>query len=149
MSGAKCVYVLAVATGLALLVIWQSTLVRSTGYQVAQLEEAVREEISRKHKYKAQITKLKSPKRIFRLMQQLGIPLVSGSSPERSNPAYEQEEEAGQSAPAPHNQPEEGNDEPSMEEAPLSFPSTTARSTAGNRAGTEEANIQEPSETPE
>lgn len=146
MSAAKCIYVLAVATGLALLVIWQSTLVRSTGYDVARLEEAVRKEVSRKHKYKAQITKLKSPKRIFRLMQQLGIPLVSGTPREKSEPSKEPETSGSQPKREPEVKPQNDDQGPSIEEAPLSFPSTTARSVADGTATNEGAGEQETSE---
>lgn len=149
MSGAKCVYILTVATGLALVVIWQSTMVRSTGYQVARLEEAVRKETSRRHKYNAQITKLKSPKRILRLKQQLGIPLVSGSRPRKPQPAEESEPPEGQSGSSGSPRPEREDDGPSMEEEPLSFPSTTARSVVLDVDGGDGPEEQESSDNSE
>lgn len=124
MSAAKTLYALAVATGLALLVIWQSTLVRTTGYQLARLESAVRKATARKHKYKAQITKLKSPRRIFRLVKQLGIPLVAGSEPMQALSGFRADGESAET-------------EPDGRQAPLSFPSTTAGSTLENTAGSQ------------
>jgi len=75
MGLAKCLYIFAVATALALLVVWQSTVVRSGGYLLARLEKEVEREQWRGRMYRAQVSKLKSPARITRLLGQLGIEL--------------------------------------------------------------------------
>jgi len=75
MGLAKCLYIFAVATALALLVAWQSTVVRSGGYLLARLEREAEREQWRGRMYRAQVSKLKSPTRITRLLGQLGIEL--------------------------------------------------------------------------
>ena len=106
---ARCLFVLAVATALALLVSSQSAQVSSGGYLLVHLEREAQRQEWHGRTYRAQISKLKSPKRIARLLEELGIELETA-------PATQ----AGQSgtAPAPQTRTasgeEAGADEPSV-----------------------------------
>ncbi len=76
MTTGKTIYVLALATALALAVAWQGARLRRTGYRVQELKEAVAQQQYRCDMYRAHLSKLKSPQRITALVEWLGLDLL-------------------------------------------------------------------------
>ena len=81
MKVAKILYIRAVPTGLALLVIWQGAVIRSRGYRLQDLKERCARERVRTKKYKAQINKLQSPMRVMHLVRKHQLDLKNAPVP--------------------------------------------------------------------
>jgi len=76
MDLAKYFYVVSLSTFLALLVVWESTLIRERGYRLDRLNTEVQRSEARAQIYRAQLGKLKSPGRVVHLLKELQIDLV-------------------------------------------------------------------------
>ena len=76
MRVARILYVQAVLTALALCVLWQGVLVRQAGYRLERLRRDAEERQAEVEKYRAQVSKLKSPQRVVQLVEKLGLNLA-------------------------------------------------------------------------
>ncbi len=84
MRESKSLYILALTTLLALLVVWESAAIRRKGYALQQISSNLKREQALQYLYRAQITKLSSPQRILRLVRRLELDLVqSPQAPRR------------------------------------------------------------------
>ncbi len=75
MTPAKVLYLILLCTALALLLVWQSSLARSVGYEVQDLHAEAAEQRAENAAYVAQLGKLKNPRRILALVAWLGLDL--------------------------------------------------------------------------
>ena len=75
MTPGKLLSVAVAATGMALVVVWQSAAIRGVGYRLQELRSEITEQEAQQAIYRAQISKLSSPQRIRRLVTLLGLEL--------------------------------------------------------------------------
>jgi cell division protein FtsL len=75
MTPAKSVFCILLATALALAVVHQSAVLRQTGYRLEQVSREIAEEKTEYAVHEAHVCKLRSPKRILALAEQLGLDL--------------------------------------------------------------------------
>ncbi|MHC4592142.1 MAG: hypothetical protein ACYS8L_05545 [Planctomycetota bacterium] len=75
MTPGKLVYVAALATGLALAVVWQSAALCEAGYRLEELEAQAAEQEAEGAIYESHLSKLKNPQRILGLVAWLGLDL--------------------------------------------------------------------------
>ena len=73
MNIARVLYIQVLLTALGLCVIWQDTLVRQEGYRLERVGRDIENARTEVQKYKAQISKLRSPQRIVTLVRRLGL----------------------------------------------------------------------------
>ena len=82
MKLSRIICVLALSTTLALVVVWQSKLVARAGHDVQGLRGAFRREKAVGEIYRLQVTQLRSPRRIVKLVDELALELVQEPLPE-------------------------------------------------------------------
>ena len=75
MTPGKLVYVFALATALALAVTYQSSVRLQAGYRLQGLRAEISEQQADRSVYRTQLSKLKNPQRIMRLVAWLGLNL--------------------------------------------------------------------------
>jgi cell division protein FtsL len=71
----RVIFVEVVIAALALCTVWQSRVARREGHRLEELQQRVRRREERIQRCRAHISKLKSPQRIMRLVQSLGLRL--------------------------------------------------------------------------
>ncbi len=79
MTPGKVAYVMVLATALALAVVWQNALLRSTGYRVHELHTRVAEQHSEQAAHRAHLSRLRNPRRVAHLVSWLGLELEAPS----------------------------------------------------------------------
>jgi cell division protein FtsL len=79
MTLGKFIYLLAVATAVALCVVRQNAALRATGYRVQDLREEVADQEGERATYQAHLSKLRNPQRIQSLVAWLGLDLCERS----------------------------------------------------------------------
>ncbi len=93
MAPGKMVYILALATALALTLVYQSSIRLRVGYDLAELQSQIAEERADEQVHQAQLSKLKGPRRIGHLVAWLGLdlqePTVVLASAEEADPGLE------------------------------------------------------------
>ena len=92
MRESRSLYILALTTFLALIVVWESAAIRRKGYALEQINAHLKREQALQGIYRAQITKLSSPRRILRLVKRLELNLVQ--SPQAPPPLAGQDARA-------------------------------------------------------
>jgi hypothetical protein len=75
MTPAKLVYLMIVATGLALGVVWQGAMTRRMGYSIQDLRAEGEELRAQRAIYRAHLSKLKNARRVSTLVSRLGFNL--------------------------------------------------------------------------
>jgi hypothetical protein len=78
MTPGKLALLLALATALAMAVICQSNARLRVGYQLQELRAEIGEQQAERSMYGTQLSKLRNPQRIMRLVAQLGLDLQEG-----------------------------------------------------------------------
>jgi hypothetical protein len=76
MTPGKTAYLMALATLLALCLVWQSASLRNVGYRIESLRRETAEQRDQAVAYRAQLSRLKSPRRILGLVDWLGLQLA-------------------------------------------------------------------------
>lgn len=69
------IYVVVVATALALVLVWQGAGLRATGYEVARLQGRIADQKALTAMYETHLSKLKNPQRVTTLVGWLGLDL--------------------------------------------------------------------------
>ena len=82
----KVLYIQMLLTALALCLIWQSTLARHEGYRLELLRREIENAKVEAQKYSAQISKLRSPQRVERLVERLGLDIEQAPQPPEPAP---------------------------------------------------------------
>ena len=95
MKLARVTCVLAICTALAMAVVWQSKLVAGAGHELQSLRCVIRRERAVGEIYRLQVSQLRSPGRIVKLVDDLALGLVQEPLPEalsaRRSPAVADE----------------------------------------------------------
>ena len=107
MNPVRIIYVLSVVTALALCLVWQTREVRQAGYRLEELRREAECRQTEVHVYQAHVSKLKTPQRILKLVESLGLPLQQ-SSPQQ--PAVAGRDDAATSLQTAHRQPQAASD---------------------------------------
>lgn len=103
MAIVRTIFVLCVVTALALCVVWQAREGRRAGYRLEELRREAECRQAEVHVYQAHVSKLKTPQRILKLVESLGLPLEQ-SSPQP--PAVAGRDDAAASFRTAHRQPQ-------------------------------------------
>jgi len=75
MAPSRALYVLLIATALALAVVWQNTLQRQAGYRLQELDSEIAEQEAQQAVQKTHVSKLRNPQRIRQLASEYGLEL--------------------------------------------------------------------------
>jgi len=97
MDVARILYVQLVITALALCLLWQGIVIRQTGYRLEKLHREAEELTAEIEKYQAQVSKLKGPQRVVRLVEELDLNLEQ-PTPDAAEAVVEQEPVAQEDA---------------------------------------------------
>ena len=106
MSPGRVIYIIVVATTLAVAVVWQRGQQRDLGYRLEKLNSEVADQEEQRDTYRVHVSKLKSPQRILNIVKQYGLHLrASPTVPSvgtSDGPAKLGVQPVAQTTPAPH-----------------------------------------------
>lgn len=75
MTPGKAIYIMLVATALALAIVWQRTWQRDTGYRIDRLSREIAEQEEARKTLLSHVSKLENPQRIMDIVDRYGLRL--------------------------------------------------------------------------